>query len=156
MIIAVTGHRPEQIPNMGFVDIQLRHAFVDLGATHIIQGMAPGADLRAACAAFRLKLPWTSVRPWAGHTPPDDWKNHYRQAWEFAAERVTIVEQEDYPGPWAYHERNHYMVDHANIIVAVWDGTPSGGTYQTIRYAVSKGKPIFRIDPKNCEYGWLQ
>lgn len=40
--------------------------------------------------------------------------------------------------------RNEYMVDHSNIIIAIWDGT-SGGTYNCIKYARSLNKKIFYI-----------
>lgn len=156
MIVAITGHRPESITDMGFVDIQLRHAFADLGAKRVIQGMAAGVDLRAARAAFLMRLPWTSVRPWAGHKPVDGWENHYRQAWEFADERVTVNESEKYPGPHVYHDRNHYMVDHGDLVVAVWNGSEKGGTYSTVKYAQKVGKKVFVINPKEYTFGWLQ
>ena len=38
------------------------------------------------------------------------------------------------------------MVDHADFVLAVWDGSPSG-TGMTTTYARSSGKTVWTIDP---------
>jgi uncharacterized phage-like protein YoqJ len=43
-------------------------------------------------------------------------------------------------------DRNIWMVDHCDALIAVWDGT-SGGTANCVRYAQKVGKPIVFIDP---------
>ena len=44
-------------------------------------------------------------------------------------------------------KRNRYMVDHADFIIAVWDGRPSG-TGKTVTYARGRNvKSIIVIDP---------
>ncbi|MFR9253761.1 MAG: SLOG family protein [Oscillospiraceae bacterium] len=49
-------------------------------------------------------------------------------------------------------KRNRYMVDHADYILAVWNGCPSG-TGNTVRYAHKKGKSrcTFRADRSDCQ-----
>ena len=47
-------------------------------------------------------------------------------------------------------KRNRYMVDHADYILAVWNGCPSG-TGNTVRYAHKKGKPIIVINPASLD-----
>lgn len=43
-------------------------------------------------------------------------------------------------------KRNRYMVDHADFIITVWDGKPSG-TGKTVTYAQGRnGKHIIVID----------
>ena len=44
-------------------------------------------------------------------------------------------------------KRNRYMVDHADLLIAVWDGRPSG-TGKTVQYAQQQGKHVLMIDPK--------
>ncbi len=39
-------------------------------------------------------------------------------------------------------KRNRYMVDKSDLVLAIWNGQESGGTWNTIQYARSKGKPI--------------
>ena len=49
--------------------------------------------------------------------------------------------------PDCMDKRNRYMVDHADFIIAVWDGRPSG-TGKTVTYARDRnGKSIIVIDP---------
>ena len=43
--------------------------------------------------------------------------------------------------PYCMQRRDRYMVDHAALVIAVFDGT-SGGTRYTIDYAIKKGVPI--------------
>ena len=45
-------------------------------------------------------------------------------------------------------ERNIYMVNNSDVVIAVWDGT-NGGTANCVRYVQKKGKPIVRINPKD-------
>ena len=47
-------------------------------------------------------------------------------------------------------KRNQYMVDHADIVLAVWNGSPSG-TGQTVWYARETGKPVWIIRPDTLE-----
>lgn len=53
-------------------------------------------------------------------------------------------------------ERNIYMIDNSDYVVAVWNGKPSG-TGKTVEYAVNCGKDVFYVDPntflmKNFDY----
>ena len=49
--------------------------------------------------------------------------------------------------PDCMEKRNRYMVDHADLLIAVWDGRPSG-TGKTVQYAQQQGKHVLMIDPK--------
>jgi uncharacterized phage-like protein YoqJ len=43
-------------------------------------------------------------------------------------------------------ERNYFMVDHADYLLAVWTGT-NGGTAKTVKYAQERGVTTIIIDP---------
>ncbi|MFR2887969.1 MAG: SLOG family protein [Clostridium butyricum] len=45
-------------------------------------------------------------------------------------------------------QRNEYMVDNADIVIAVWNGDIKGGTYNCYKYAKKLGKDIVIINPK--------
>ena len=51
----------------------------------------------------------------------------------------------------SYRRRNHYMVDRADILLAVYDqeSKARSGTGMTVRYAARQGKPIIFIHPDN-------
>ena len=44
--------------------------------------------------------------------------------------------------PTCMFQRNAYMVDCADKVLAVWNGEEKGGTWQTIKYARKKDKPL--------------
>ena len=45
-------------------------------------------------------------------------------------------------------ERNRWMVDHAQYVLAFYNGGATGGTAYTVRYALGKGKSVVAIDPE--------
>lgn len=48
--------------------------------------------------------------------------------------------------PSCMFNRNKYMVDKADKIIAYWNGEKKGGTWNTIQYAIKIGKPLEIID----------
>lgn len=48
----------------------------------------------------------------------------------------------------AYRQAGQYVVDHCDVLVAVWDGQPSrgrGGTAEIVHYALEQNRPIIRV-----------
>ena len=43
--------------------------------------------------------------------------------------------------PSCMHRRDRYMVDHASLLIAAFDGTP-GGTRYTVEYAMRRGVSV--------------
>lgn len=52
--------------------------------------------------------------------------------------------------PYKLQIRNEYMVDNADVVIAVWDGS-KGGTCNCVNYAKKIGKNIIQINPKDIE-----
>ena len=52
--------------------------------------------------------------------------------------------------PWCMQQRNEYMVDNADLLLAFACGEKTGGTYNTIRYAKHKNKPVYLFDLAAC------
>ncbi len=154
MNISITGHRPERIKNPALVQKKLIEAYEDLGAYRVIQGMAAGVDLWAAREAFLADIPFICAVPWKGHAPSKIDSVSYAMALKNAEEVHYVVDVNKYPGPWVYQRRNEWMVDRADTVIAVWDGIQKGGTWNCVRYAREKGKPIYRINPDSGEAGY--
>lgn len=155
MRVAITGHRPDKLsrPFKDYVD-ELRTGLELLGATYVIQGMAAGIDLLAAKAAHADRIPFEAAVPYAGHRTFNKdpmWQNEWDNAYKYADERTILSEAEKYPGPWVFHKRNQYMVDHADVVLSVWDGSPKGGTKACIDYAIKQDRTIFNIDPSTFD-----
>jgi uncharacterized phage-like protein YoqJ len=44
--------------------------------------------------------------------------------------------------------RNQWMVDHAMVVMAVWDGKQSGGTWNCIQYARQRHRWMVQLHPQ--------
>ncbi len=142
---AFTGHRPERLafPEkdvIAWLKKEIERA-VDDGYTTFISGMQRGVDLWAAEEVLRLKDAGKNVRlvavvPFRGMEQrwESDWKIRYHRVIKNAAQIVfvSIV-----PGRAAFFLRNHYVVDHASRLIAVYSGG-GGGTLETMDYAEKK------------------
>lgn len=159
---AFTGHRPakfkwgynEQHPDCVKLKLQLEREVAKLceqGVTTFITGMAQGVDQWAALSVLKLKETFPTIRlvcalPCEGQTK--GWTEDAKRRYD------TILGQAD-----ATHfisreytkdcmiVRNHWMIDHAQFVLAVYDGSYRGGTGATVRYAQQKGRQITHIHP---------
>lgn len=150
MIIAGTGHRPNKLGGYGYVVREKLTVLACAGigdirgdVTRIISGGALGWDQALADAALRLNLPLTLALPFEGFE--SKWpreSQEYLHSLMNPADVVYVCE----PGyaPWKMQERNMWMVDNCDTILALWDGS-DGGTANCVRYAESIGKPIINL-----------
>lgn len=150
MIVFGTGHRPEDCG----MKIEAVHEFaMHALMTHphhisaLICGMASGFDLVLGYEAMCLDIPVWSVRPWAGHRARKDDLDLYKEIERYAVRHIITNGSLSYPGAWVYQVRNQWMVDHADEGIAFWSGKESGGTFNCIKYAEKKGKPVRNIFP---------
>ena len=160
---AFTGHRPQSLP-FGFNETDercialkqtLRAEIIKLiedeGVTHFISGMAIGVDMYAAEIVLGLKSSYDRIILESAipcETQAAKWTEEQRNRYFEIAEKCdkeTLIQQH-YTAD-CMHKRNRYMVDQADVIIAVWDGRPSG-TGKTVQYAQRQGKPIRVINPK--------
>ena len=74
------------------------------------------------------------------------------QTWGFRHEDypgVYVCSRGGYAG-WKMNYRNTWMVDRADAVLAVWDGS-SGGTANCVNYARTINKPIRFINPQELD-----
>ena len=158
--ICVTGHRPNKMYGYNLQDvrwIKLKELFkkilVENSCTEAITGMALGVDTVFALAVIELKNSGYDIKlhcaiPCKNHS--SKWINESVELYNKIlkkADIVKLVSNEEYK-PWLMQRRNEYMVDLADMVIAVWDGT-SGGTENCVKYADKIGKSIMRINPHN-------
>ena len=124
------------------------------GWVDFISGMALGADTLFAEAVLSLKAADLPIRlvcavPFAGQERK--WtagaQSKFRQILS-AADQVEIVSPGAY-SPQKMQVRNQWMVDHAMCVMAVWDGTQSGGTWNCIQYARQRHRWMVQLHPQN-------
>ena len=78
---------------------------------------------------------------------PEALRNRYFSIAE-RCDRETMLQRQYTPD--CLRKRNRYMVDRAEIVLAVWNGSPSG-TGQTVWYARETGKPVWIFRPDTLE-----
>lgn len=165
--IAFTGHRPESLPfgenekSAGCARLKemLRSEVVDRasqGYEIFYCGAARGSDIlfgeqvlqvrNTAYPAIRL----ICVIPHENQAEnwPESWRDRYFHLLEQANDEVLISTRYT---RGCYHQRNRYMVDRANALLAVFNGTPKGGTAYTVEYARNRAKEIVIFDPGTLE-----
>ena len=151
-----TGHRPGKLP-WGYCEedprcLALKRRIADAaeaacaeGFRHFLCGMALGCDLYFCeiVRALRERYPDITVEAAIPcPTQADAWspaqRARYRRLVD-ACDFETVVSA-GYT-PYCMQRRDRYMVDHAALLIAAFDGTP-GGTQYTMQYAMSRGVSI--------------
>lgn len=118
------------------------------GCTVFYTGMAKGFDIEAAEYVELIKrrnkeIKLIAVIPYKGQENGWDefWKNRYTQLLSKCDEVIVI--NEDYE-KWVFNKRNCYMVDRCRFVITYFDGK-SGGTANTLKYALKNGREIINI-----------
>ena len=101
--------------------------------------MANGVDLWAGDEARLLGIEIWCARPWTTHGPRKGDEELYGNLIASAGRVVNVTDADRYPGPWVYHKRNQWMVNHCDLLLSYWSGKEFGGTFQCRLYAQTKG-----------------
>lgn len=159
---AFTGHRPKSFPwkyNEAAPDCVLLKevlaaqitALAEQGVTDYLSGMALGTDLWSAQIVLDLQKKYPAIKlhailPCEGQE--SKWmapaQAQYRAILEQASNVVYV--SRTYKSNCML-ERNRYLVAHASILLAVYNGTQRSGTGATVNYARKLGRKIIVIDP---------
>jgi uncharacterized phage-like protein YoqJ len=149
MIICGTGHRPDKLGGYS-VEVEdklmllARDWIIAYKPELVISGGALGWDQALAWAAHYTNTSYTMALPFKGFECkwPQASMNKLHDLMRNAS-NVYYVCDDGY-APWKMQERNEWMVDHAEQVLALWNGT-SGGTANCIKYAEKVGKPIINL-----------
>ena len=173
---AITGHRPSRFKwkynenNNGCRRLKkrLREQIIWLyaqGVRRFYVGGALGVDLWCGEILLRLKeqeayrdIALVLALPFQGHDVAWDERSRRRMAFliRHSAETVTVGTEDQTPAV-NYRRRNEYMVDHADILLAVYDDDRSirSGTGITVHYARKRRLPILLIHPDTAQVAVL-
>jgi len=160
---AFTGHRPAKLPwsydETAAGCVRLKQALtaqikklVKAGATDFMSGMALGSDIYCAEIVLALReknddLKLHCILPCRGQE--DKWPPAAQERYHTILGKANSV----YPVCQAYNsrcmvERDRFLVEHASILLAVYNGEPQGGTAFTVNFARELGREIIIIDPR--------
>ncbi len=147
--VAFTGHRSYDgsAADMLIDTIEMLYA---RGMRVFLCGMAVGFDISAAEAvivgkALHHDIRLVAVVPFGEQALRfnDSDRERFRAILKEADETI-LLSAEYHAGVYAL--RNNYLVDHASIIIAWFDGS-SGGTGYTVRRALSCGREVINLYP---------
>ena len=160
MVCAFTGHRPERLPwgadesdercmALKALMIETIREVCENGCRAFLCGMARGCDTYfAECVLAVRQSGFPDVRLTAMIPCPSQassWTDDERKRYDTlckCCDDVRVLEPLYSDG--CMLRRNRAMVDEADLIISVWDGS-SGGTASTVRYAERCDKPIRRL-----------
>ncbi len=158
-----TGHRPKGLP-WGYDETQkncilfktdlkniLRKA-IDYGITTFLTGMAEGFDMIAGETIAELKIEYPYIKLIAV-IPCENQEIKWSRQQQLRYKNLLIkcdnqIVLNKYYTPTCMNERNKYMVMHASICIACYDGKPSG-TENTLRFAKENGLKVRLINPND-------
>lgn len=165
-VLALTGHRPGENKKKGTPDklwgrnmndphyAEVKKQLADYCKKHhidtIVSGMALGFDQLGAEVALDLGLKLVAAVPCKGQEKlwPKDAQRKYHEILNKAYEVFYISNEEYDPSKSQMQDRNKWMIDNADEVFALFNGTP-GGTKNAVDYAELIGKPIKRLDPRD-------
>ena len=157
MNLGITGHRPARLPPGS--EHTLYTALEDAITTindessidRVISGMSLGTDQVATEVALALGIPVTAIVPHSIAFQSMNWsqkaKAHYldllRTITSSPHGRVLEVFQQEFDEGTAsphdiYRWRNEAIVEDSDHLLAVWDGAPHGGIYNTLCFALER------------------
>ena len=147
--VAFSGHRTY----CGDAADALRRTVGELyarGFRTFLSGMAVGFDLAAAETVLELRERMPDVRLVAA-VPFRGQENRFSAADRDRFRRVLAAADAVEELSPAYHRgcyavRNDFLVDHARVLVAWYDGSP-GGTHYTVRRALRRGLEVIGLHP---------
>lgn len=159
MVCAFSGHRPwrlpwgcrEDSPQCMAVKLLMRQYIDRLAAEgyhHFMCGMALGADMYFAqtvldCKRSAPSLVLEAVLPNAEQDTR--WDTEFRTRYRLLLEQCdTVTVLECAYSQKSYLARNRYLVDHADLLMTLYDGG-EGGTAYTVRYARQQGRKILPL-----------
>ena len=167
--LCFTGHRPELLP---FGENELSEASLRTkelilkeimdSAAHgyevFLAGGARGGDIifaeqvLSAKAAKYPSIRLVTVVPHEGQANrwTEAWRERYFRSLELSDEVITLSTRYTRD---CFHVRNRYLVDHADRLLALYNGGGTGGTAYTVKYAHQKNREIIVIDPGTLERG---
>jgi len=147
--IAFTGHRRQKLDDQDKAYIAIRDFILREAEKHkdlvVISGGALGIDTYAASVSRNNNIPFVMVLPFPIKVMSAKWRSADKNVLVELCERAikTIVIQKEFSFE-GYQKRNEYMVDHADLVAAYWNGS-KGGTKNCVDYAKSEGKEIVNL-----------
>lgn len=168
-VCCFTGHRIQKLPwltdKFNQITISLRSILkttilqkIDEGYDYFISGMALGIDMLCADIVLELKTSHPEIKLECA-LPCEEQTRFWQEAQR--QDYLDILNKADYItvlskryNQACLHQRNQYMVQKSDCLIAIWNGT-NGGTKNTIMLASKYRVPVDIINPDDCVYNTI-
>lgn len=150
MIVCGTGHRPDKL---GGYNIETTNKLIQIASTwlreykptKIISGMALGWDTALASAAISNEIPLIAAVPFKGQE--SRWPTESQKEFNRILNKATSIVYVSDGGyaAWKMQVRNEWMVNNADVVLALYNGDASGGTHNCLEYAKKKEKQVVNL-----------
>lgn len=145
-----TGHRQLPINKINNITQALSLAIdtaIDNGCTHFISGGARGTDILSARLVTE-KIDCNESISLSLYLPHENFTNEYDMAYfRPYCNKITYISPNYNISNYIIRDKK--MVEASDMIICLYDGRESGGTYQTIKFAKQKNIEILIIDINN-------
>ncbi len=156
MIAGITGHQDlGDKETISWIKDCLTKEIQKYNVTEGLTCLAIGADQLFADILDKFNIRYTAVIPSDNYEDtfdPNTALANYRLRLSNAKKSIKL----DFPNPCeeAYYEAGKYIVDHSEIVFAIWNRKPAkglGGTGDVVKYALDKNRIIIHINPISRE-----
>jgi hypothetical protein len=145
-IVGGTGHRAY------CEEVGLTEVIRSVNPTSIISGMADGWDIALAKTSLSLNIPLAAAIPFHGFRGHEK-KGEYQDILNNTLTSAYYICSEGYE-VWKLHQRNEWIADRANLMLAFWDGNKRGETFNCIEYCHKKNIPWINLFPTKKLIDW--
>jgi len=151
MIAGVTGHQNiGDHETISWVETNLTREIQNQTITTGLTCLAIGADQLFAHILTKFNIPYIAITPCEGYEETFSGKSDQQNYFKYLAQAQEAVKL-NFPAPSeeAFYAAGKYIVDHCNILFAIWNGKPAkglGGTGDVVEYAKIKKKRIIHIN----------
>lgn len=150
MRIGITGHQERNGISWSWVSDAILAQFAEVPTgSEALSSLARGADQVFARCAIERGLQLVAVIPFDNYASlfDSEAKLEFENllAKSKAVELHLKLEPEE-----AFLRAGHYVVDHSDHLIAVWDGQPAagrGGTADIVDYALERRRAVIHINP---------
>ena len=161
--VCATGHRPKDLPggyggNKALSEMinNIVGLMIETGYNTFISGGALGVDTYFADAVllhktFTPEIKLVIARPFPSQSCkwPSESQEHFNDICSNADEVVDV--SPDPYSPAKMQIRNEWMVKHSGLVLVVWSGKRSGGTWNCIQSAQKLGRRLYFLNPYTLE-----
>lgn len=159
---AIVGHRPQKLPwkddesndqceILKYTLAGIIRGLAEDGVTEFYSGISQGIDCWASEAVLTLRRqsPRTKLHcilPCQGMEEGRS-KRDQARCRDILEQASSVVYLDKALREGDMRRRNRYLVEHCDILLAVYDGEDQGGTAEAVAYARSLGRSILILSP---------